>query len=37
VLVLFGISLVRAWELLGASRFGLFARLSPLRDIDDAP
>jgi hypothetical protein len=37
VLVLFGISLVRAWELLGASRFGLFARLSPLRDIDEAP
>lgn len=37
VLVLFGISLVRAWELLGASRLGLFARLSPLRDIADEP
>jgi hypothetical protein len=35
VLVLFGISLVRAWELLGATRLGLFGRLSPLRDIED--
>jgi hypothetical protein len=34
VLTLFGISLVRAWELLGATRLGLFARLSPLRDVE---
>lgn len=35
VLVLFGISLIRAWELLGASRLGLLAKLSPLKDLDD--
>lgn len=35
VLILFGLSLVRAWELLGASRLGLFARISPLRDVEE--
>jgi len=36
-LVMLGISLIRAWELLGASRMGLFARLSPLIDVEDQP
>ena len=37
IMVMFGLSLVRAWELLGASRLGLLARLSPLVDVEDAP
>lgn len=38
LLILFGVSVIRAWELLGASRFGLMGRLSPLVDVDeDAP
>ena len=31
----FGIGLVRAWELLGAQRYGLMGWLSPLRDVPD--
>lgn len=31
----FGIGLVRAWELLGAQRYGLMGWLSPLRDLND--
>jgi hypothetical protein len=32
----FAIGLVRAWELLGAQRYGLMGWLSPLRDIPDS-
>lgn len=32
----FVIGLMRAWELLGAQRYGLMGWLSPLRDLDDA-
>jgi hypothetical protein len=32
----FGIGLTRAWELLGAERYGIMGWLSPLRDLDDA-
>ncbi len=35
LLVLFGISLIRAWELLGATRMSPMAWASPLIDIDD--
>ncbi len=31
----FGIGLTRAWELLGAQRYGFFGWLSPLRDLSD--
>ena len=31
----FALGLVRAWELLGAQRFGLMGWLSPLRDVSD--
>ena len=32
----FGIGLIRAWELLGAQRYGLMGWLSPLRDLTDS-
>lgn len=32
----FAIGLIRAWELLGAQRYGLMGWLSPLRDLNDA-
>ena len=32
----FAVGLTRAWELLGAQRYGLMGWLSPLRDLDDA-
>ncbi len=32
----FGIGLTRAWELLGAQRYGLLGWLSPLRDLTDS-
>lgn len=35
LLSLFGVSLVRSWELLGATRVGLLSRLSPLADADE--
>jgi hypothetical protein len=35
IIAVFGIGIVRAWELLGAQRFGLLARLSPLRDMGE--
>jgi hypothetical protein len=35
VIAVFGVGIVRAWELLGAQRFGLLARLSPLHDVDE--
>lgn len=31
----FALGLVRAWELLGVHRYGLFGWLSPLRDLND--
>ncbi len=31
----FAVGLTRAWELLGAQRYGLFGWLSPLRDLTD--
>ncbi len=31
----FGLGLVRAWELLGVHRYGLFGWLNPLRDLND--
>jgi hypothetical protein len=33
----FAIGLVRAWELLGAQRYGLLGWLSPLQDLNDTP
>jgi hypothetical protein len=35
LIVAFAVGLVRAWELLGAQRFGLMGWLSPLRDVPD--
>lgn len=35
LLGVFGLGLVRAWELLGVHRYGLFGWLSPLRDLND--
>ena len=35
VLAVYGLALVRAWELLGAPRFGLGGWLNPLGDLDD--
>jgi hypothetical protein len=35
LLGVYGIGLTRAWQLLGARRFGLFGWLNPLRQIDD--
>jgi hypothetical protein len=32
----FSIGLIRAWELLGAQRYGLLGWLSPLRDLNEA-
>jgi hypothetical protein len=31
----FALGLIRAWELLGVHRYGLFGWLSPLRDVND--
>jgi hypothetical protein len=36
LLVVYALGIVRAWELVGAERYGLLGRLSPLRDLDDA-
>jgi hypothetical protein len=35
LLVVYGIGLTRAWELLGARRYGLFGWLSPLRELNE--
>jgi hypothetical protein len=35
VLAVYGLALVRAWELLGAPRFGIGGWLNPLGDLDD--
>lgn len=35
ILTIYGLGLVRAWELLGARRSGLLAFLSPLRDLGE--
>jgi hypothetical protein len=35
VLAIYGLALVRAWELLGAPRFGVAGWLNPLGDIED--
>ena len=35
LLGIYGIGLIRAWELLGARRYGLFSWLNPLRDTND--
>lgn len=35
LLVVYGLGLLRAWELLGARRYGLFSWLSPLRDVNE--
>jgi hypothetical protein len=35
VLGAFALGLTRAWELLGAQRYGLLGWLSPLRDVHD--
>ena len=32
---IYGVALVRAWELIGAPRSGVFGWLNPLRDLDD--
>jgi hypothetical protein len=36
LLVVYALGLLRAWELVGAERYGLLGRLSPLRDLDEA-
>jgi hypothetical protein len=36
LLGVYGIGLTRAWQLLGARRFGLGGLLSPLRELDEA-
>lgn len=36
LLGVFALGLIRAWELLGVHRYGLFGWLSPLRDLNDA-
>jgi hypothetical protein len=35
VLTVYGLGLVRAWELLGSRRTGILSFLSPLRDLDE--
>ena len=35
LLAVYGIGLTRAWQLLGARRFGLGGWLSPLRELDE--
>jgi hypothetical protein len=35
LVAVYGLGLVRAWELLGAQRYNLLARLSALRDLDE--
>lgn len=35
VLTVYGLGLVRAWELLGSRRTGILSLLSPLRDLDE--
>jgi hypothetical protein len=35
LIVVYAIGLIRAWELLGARRFGLLSWLSPLREVNE--
>ncbi|HEX6553120.1 MAG TPA: hypothetical protein VF026_10190 [Ktedonobacteraceae bacterium] len=35
LLMAFALGLIRAWELLGVHRYGLFGWLNPLRDVND--
>src|SRR5258707_3856508 len=35
LLVVYAIGLIRAWELLGARRYGLLGWLSPLREVNE--
>jgi hypothetical protein len=36
LLPVYGIGLIRAWELLGVNRFGVLAWLSPLREVNES-
>lgn len=36
LLPVYGVGLLRAWELLGVNRFGLLAWLSPLREVNES-
>lgn len=36
LLAVYGVGLIRAWELLGVNRFGLLSRLNPLYDVNES-